>query len=268
VRYGASTIRWQIHYRIRKDMNTLAGKVAVITGGNSGIGFAMAKRFVEEGANVVIVGRRSDAVTAAVAALGTKAIGLTGDIADVATHDRVASLVADRFGRLDIYVANAGMNVITPSERVGVEEYDVQFATNTRAVFFGVQKIAPLLRDGGAILLVSSIASGKVLDGHAVYAGSKAAIEAFARSWALEFKERGIRVNVLSPGPTDTPILAKLGVGAAEQPAFEATIAAAIPLGRLGRAEELASAALLLASDAGSFITGVNLRVDGGISLT
>jgi len=176
--------------------------------------------------------------------------------------------VATQFGGADIYVANAGMNLITPSGDVSVDEFDVQFATNTRAVFFGVQKIAPQLRDGGAILLVSSIASAKVLDGHAVYAGSKAAIEAFAQSWALEFKARGIRVNVISPGPVDTPILAKLGVAPEGRPAFEATMAGAIPLGRLGRAEEVAAAALLLASGEGSFITGVNLRVDGGIALT
>ncbi|MBY4947713.1 SDR family oxidoreductase [Cupriavidus respiraculi] len=249
-------------------MNALAGKIAVITGGNSGIGFAMAQRFVDEGARVVIVGRRHDAVEAAVAALGPSAVGLTGDVADIATHDRVAALVAEQFGNADIYVANAGMNVITASAEVTPHEYDRQFATNARATFFGVQKIGPLLRDGGAILLVGSIATDKVLEGHAVYAGTKAAIDAFAKSWTLEFKTRGIRVNVISPGPTDTPILAKLGVGATELPAFESAMAAAIPLGRLGRADEVAAAALLLVSDAGSFITGVNLRVDGGISLT
>lgn len=248
-------------------MSKLEGKVAVITGGNSGIGLAMARRFVQEGAAVMIVGRRADAVAAAVADLGPRAMGLTGDLADLVTHDRVAALAAQRFGGVDIYVANAGMNQITPSDRVGVEEYDMQFETNTRAIFFGVQKIGPLLRDDGAILLVSSIATAKVLEGHAVYAGSKAAIEAFAQSWALEFKARGIRVNVISPGPVDTPILGKLGVAPAERPAFEAAVAGAIPLGRLGRAEEIASAALLLASGDGSFITGVNLRVDGGIAL-
>jgi NAD(P)-dependent dehydrogenase (short-subunit alcohol dehydrogenase family) len=134
-------------------------------------------------------------------------------------------------------------------------------------VFIGVQKIAPILRDQGAIVITGSLASEKVLDGHAVYAGSKAAIGAFARSWALELKDRGIRVNVLSPGPTDTEILGKLGVTPEQRPAFEAQMAAAIPLGRLGRPEELASAALFLASDMSSFITGVNLRVDGGMAL-
>lgn len=249
-------------------MKKLTGKVAIVTGGNSGIGFAIARLFVDEGADVLIVGRRAEAVDAAVAELGPKAVGLTGDLADLATHDRVAAQVAQRFGGADIYVANAGINTISASERVSIDEYDAQFATNTRAVFFGVQKIAPQLRDGGAILLTSSIASGKVLEGHAAYAGSKAAIEAFARAWALEFKQRGIRVNVVSPGPVDTPILSKLGISSAERPDFETGIAAAIPLGRLGRPEELARAALFLASDESSFITGVNLSVDGGISLT
>ncbi|RQR32843.1 MULTISPECIES: SDR family NAD(P)-dependent oxidoreductase [unclassified Burkholderia] len=248
-------------------MNRLANKVAVITGGNSGIGYATARLFVEEGANVVIVGRRSEAVTAAVAELGNRATGLTGDLADLRTHERVATLVAERFGGADIYVANAGVNTIAPSSQVGVESYDEHFATNTRAVFFGVQKIAPHVRDGGAILLTSSIASSKVFDGHAVYAGTKAAIEAFARSWVLEFNTRGIRVNVISPGPTDTPILSKLGIESADRPAFEAAVSDSIPLGRFGRPEELARAALFLVSSEGSFVNGVNLNVDGGMSL-
>jgi len=138
---------------------------------------------------------------------------------------------------------------------------------NARGVFFGVQKIEPLLRDGGAILLTGSIASQKALHGHAAYAGSKAALEAFARVWALELKGRGVRVNVLSPGPTDTAILSKLGVRPEDRDAFEAGMAERIPLGRLARPEELAQAALFLVSDAGSFITGVNLAVDGGMTM-
>jgi NAD(P)-dependent dehydrogenase (short-subunit alcohol dehydrogenase family) len=249
-------------------MDRLKNKVAVVTGGNSGIGFATAKLFIAEGASVVIVGRRADAVDAATAQLGERATGLTGDLADAQTHARVADLVARRFGMADIYVANAGMNTIAPSGEVSIESYDAHFAANTKAVFFGVQTIMPFIRDNGAILLTSSIASAKVLDGHAVYAGSKAAIEAFARSWTLEFKARGIRVNVLSPGPVDTPILSKLGIDATSRPAFETAVAERIPLARLGRPEELARAALFLVSDESSFVTGVNLRVDGGISLT
>lgn len=249
-------------------MEKLSNKVAVITGGNSGIGFATARIFVAEGAKVLIIGRREEAVHQAVETLGQRAIGLAGDIADLATHERVAALVAERFGKADIYMANAGGIRIQPSLAVTPQDYDAQFLANARGTFFGVQKIAPLLRDGGAILLTSSIASRKVLDGHAVYAGSKAAIEAFARNWALEFKDRRIRVNVLSPGPTDTPIIGKLGVAADMLPQIEEQAAQAIPFGRMGKAEELAQAALFLCSAASEFVTGVNLAVDGGTTLT
>jgi NAD(P)-dependent dehydrogenase (short-subunit alcohol dehydrogenase family) len=249
-------------------MNKLLNKIAVITGGNSGIGLAAAKAFTAEGANVVIVGRRADAVAAATDELGAGATSLVGDVADLSTHARLVTLITERFGGIDIYFANAGTNTIMPTEAVSIEEFDTQFATNTRGVFFGVQSALPLMREGGSIILTSSIASQKVLEGHAVYAGTKAAIEAFARSWALELKGRRIRVNVLSPGPVDTPILAKLGVAPETQHEFEAQTAQAIPLGRLGRPDELASAALFLASDDSSFVTGVNIRVDGGITLT
>lgn len=249
-------------------MNKLLNKIAVITGGNSGIGLAAAKAFMAEGATVVIVGRRADAVAAATDELGAGATGLVGDVADLSTHARLVTLITERFGGIDIYFANAGTNTIMPTEAVSIEEFDTQFATNTRGVFFGVQSALSLMREGGSIILTSSIASQKVLEGHAVYAGTKAAIEAFARSWALELKGRRIRVNVLSPGPVDTPILAKLGVAPEARPEFEAQTAQAIPLGRLGRPDELASAALFLASDDSSFVTGVNIRVDGGITLT
>jgi NAD(P)-dependent dehydrogenase (short-subunit alcohol dehydrogenase family) len=245
----------------------LLNKVAVITGGNSGIGFATARAFVAEGAQVVLVGRRADAIESAVGALGDRAAGVVGDVADLATHDAVAAFVVERFGAADIYVANAGTIHIQHSAAVTPGDYDGQFLANARAIFFGVQKIIPVLRDGGAILLTSSIATRKVLDGHAVYAGSKAAIEAFARSWALELKDRRIRVNVLSPGPTDTPILGKLGVGGEAIPAFEADVARGIPLGRLARADELAQAAVFLASHDSAFVTGVNLAVDGRATL-
>jgi NAD(P)-dependent dehydrogenase (short-subunit alcohol dehydrogenase family) len=250
------------------NMSVLHGKTALITGGNSGIGLAAAKLFADNGAKVIITGRRQESLDAAVAGIGHGAFAIRGDVADLTHHDQVASEVRRRFGELDVYFANAGVIVTTHSSQVGADEFDAQFATNARGVFFGVQKIAPLLRDGGSIILTSSIASNKVLEGHAVYAGSKAAIEAFARSWALEFKERGIRVNVLSPGPVDTPIIAKMGVTEEARAAFDAGLAQAIPLGRLGRPEELARAALFLASDASSFVTGANIPVDGGIALT
>ncbi len=249
-------------------MQKLSGKVAVITGGNSGIGLAYAQTFAAEGAHVVIVGRRQDAVDIALANIGPDAMGFVGDVADLAMHDRLLAAVRARFGVIDIYVANAGTAILEPSSAVTVDNYDVQFATNTRAVFFGVTKALALMRDGGSIILTSSIAGTKVMDNHAVYAGSKAAIEAFARNWALELKERRIRVNVLSPGPVDTPILAKLGITESARPEFDKSMAAVIPLGRLGQPSDLAQAALFLASDDSVFVTGVNLRVDGGMTLT
>jgi NAD(P)-dependent dehydrogenase (short-subunit alcohol dehydrogenase family) len=245
----------------------LAGRTAVITGGSSGIGLAAARAFVAEGARVLVTGRQRQALDDAVADGGGAILALQGDVADPAHHEAVAEEVRRRFGALDIYMANAGVNTITPSSAVSPAEYDAQFAVNTRGVFFGVQKVAPLLRDGGAIILTGSLASDKVLEGHAVYAGTKAALGAFARAWAMEFSPRRIRVNVLSPGPTETAILEKLGVPPEARPMFEKTMADAIPLGRMGHADELARAAVFLASDASSFVTGVNLRVDGGMAL-
>jgi NAD(P)-dependent dehydrogenase (short-subunit alcohol dehydrogenase family) len=248
-------------------MNTLEGKIALITGGSSGIGLASARQFAAQGAQVVISGRRRQVVDEAVEQIGSGAIGLVGDVADPAHHDQVATEIVKRFGGLDIYMANAGVNTINHSSLVTEAEYEAQFAVNTKAVFFGVQKMASIMRSGGAIIITGSIASDKVMAGHAVYAGSKAAIFAFARSWAIELKARRIRVNVLSPGPVDTPILDKLGIALEDRPDFEQSVAEAIPLGRLGLPDELGSAALFLASDASSFITGINLRVDGGLSL-
>lgn len=248
-------------------MGALDGQVALITGGNSGIGLAAAKLFAAEGAQVVITGRRQKAVQEAAEKIGFGALGLQGDVGHLAHHEALAGEIARRFGALDIYVANAGVNIIKNSANVTEADYDDQFATNARGVFFGVQAMLPVLRDGGRIILTGSIASEKILEGHAVYAASKAAIGAFARSWALELKARRIRVNVLSPGPVNTEILAKMGVPAEEQPAFEKMMADSIPLGRMGYPEELARAALFLASDASSFITGINMRVDGGMTL-
>lgn len=245
----------------------LDGKIAVVTGGTSGIGLAAAKAFARAGARVVVTGRRPETISTAIEEIGPNATGFIGDVADISSHERLARELQNDVSGIDIYMANAGVNTIRNSNDVSLEEYDAQFATNARGTFFGFQNLAPLIRDGGSIILTSSIASEKVLEGHAVYAGSKAAVNAFARVWAVELKARKIRVNVLSPGPTETPILAKLGVGPEERPGFEAAMAAAIPLGRLARAEELANAALFLASDDSSFITGINLRVDGGMSL-
>ncbi|KQY22503.1 glucose 1-dehydrogenase [Rhizobium sp. Root482] len=248
-------------------MQYLKDKVAVITGGNSGIGKETARLFAKEGAHVVITGRRQDIVDQAVAEIGNGAMGVVGDVADLEHHQRLAEIVTSRFGRLDTYMANAGVINLTASGNVTPEDYDRHFATNTRGVFFGVQTMEPLIRDGGNIIITSSLAATKVLPNHTVYAGSKAAIAAFAKNWAIEFKPRKIRVNILSPGPVDTAILGKLGISDADRPALEDHMASIIPAGRLGQPEELAHAALFLASEAGSFVNGVELHVDGGMSL-
>jgi NAD(P)-dependent dehydrogenase (short-subunit alcohol dehydrogenase family) len=248
-------------------MQHLKDKVAVITGGNSGIGKATARLFAEEGAQVIITGRRQDVVDEAVREIGRGAVGIVGDVADIAHHRALAETVKSRFGGLDIYMANAAVINLTASGNITPEEYDRHFAVNTRGVFFGVQAIEPLIRDGGSIIVTSSLAATKVLPDHTVYAGSKAAVAAFAKNWAIEFKPRRIRVNILSPGPVDTAILGKLGVSEADRPAFEQHMASLIPAGRLGRPEELARAALFLASEAGSFVNGTELHVDGGMTL-
>jgi len=248
-------------------MKRLEGKVAVVTGGNSGIGLAAARLFAAEGAQVILTGRRRDVLDEAVAQVGHGAVGMQGDVADLQHHAEVARQVRERHGRLDVYMANAGVITLRHSGGVTPEEFDAQFNVNTRGVFFGVQSILPVMRDGGSIILTSSLAATKVLEGHAVYAGSKAAIAAFARNWALELRDRRIRVNVLSPGPVDTSILAKLGIPEAERPAFLQTMQDMIPAGRMGAPEELARAALFLAGSDGSFVNGVELHVDGGMSL-
>jgi len=249
-------------------MKRLQDKVALITGGNSGIGLATAQLFARNGAKVIITARRQDVLDEAVASIGHGAHGIRGDVTDIDHHRAVAEEVRARHGALDVYIANAGVLTITPSAQVSPAEFDAQFNTNARGIFFGVQAIAPVLREGASVILTSSLAAARVLDGHAVYAGAKAAMEAFARSWALEFRERRVRFNVLSPGPVDTAILEKLGVPEADRPGFLQMMAERIPAGRLGLPEELAQAALYLASDESRFVNGTNLRVDGGMSLT
>ncbi|WP_342315464.1 glucose 1-dehydrogenase [Lysobacter sp. FW306-1B-D06B] len=248
-------------------MDDLSGKIALVTGGGSGIGLASAKMFADQGAQVIITGRRMDVVDQALEHIGRGAIGIIGDVADVSHHETIAHELMRSFGGLDIYMANAGVNTINHSSQVSEAEYEAQFAVNTRGVFFGVQKLAPVMRNGGSVIITGSIASDRYMEGHAVYAGSKAAILAFARCWAVELKARRIRVNVISPGPVDTPILDKLGLPPEARALLEKNVSEAIPLGRLGTPDELGNAALFLASDASSFITGINLRVDGGMSL-
>lgn len=248
-------------------MANLDGKVALITGGTSGIGLASAIAFSNAGARVIVTGRKQISLDESLDLIGPNTLGMCGDISDLSHHDDLVAVVKKHFGSLDIYMANAGINHIEPTEKVTTESYDAQFSANTRGTFFSVQKIIPVMKNGGSIILTSSIASDKVLDNHAVYAGTKAAINAFARNWMIELKHRKIRVNVLSPGPVETGILKKLGIPPDKLPEFTRAMAKAIPLGRMGNPSELGRAALFLASEDSSFVNGINLRVDGGMTL-
>jgi NAD(P)-dependent dehydrogenase (short-subunit alcohol dehydrogenase family) len=244
----------------------LEGKVALITGGNSGIGLATAKEFVLQGATVVITGRRRDAIDEALKEIGAGAVGIQGDVGRMADLDRLYAEISSKFGRIDVLFANAGVIALAPFEAVTEEHFDHEFNVNVKGLFFTVQKALPLMKDGSSIILTSSIAHLKALEGHNVYAATKAAVRSFARSWTADLKHRKIRVNCLSPGPVDTPIIEKMGITQEQFSEFDKAVAALIPLGRLGAASEVARAALFLASEDSSFVTGIDLCVDGGMA--
>jgi NAD(P)-dependent dehydrogenase (short-subunit alcohol dehydrogenase family) len=235
----------------------LQGKVAVITGGTTGIGFATAKLFVTEGAHVFITGRRQKQLDEAVEAIGTNVSGVRGDVTNLADLDRLYETVKMK-GRLDIVFANAGLGEFAPLGGITEEHFDKLFNTNVRGALFTVQKALPLLNDGGSIILTGSVAGVKGTPAFGVYGATKAAIRCFARSWTVELKDRCIRSNVLSPGPIDTP-----QVGQQPKEAIE-RIVSTVPMGRMGEPDEIAKAALFLASDDSSFVTGIELFVDGG----
>lgn len=242
----------------------LAGKVAVITGGNSGMGLATAKRFVEEGAKVVITGRRQAELDAAVNEIGLNATGVRGDVSNLADLDRLYDVVKQKHGKVDIVFANAGGGELVPIEKVTEAHYDKIFDVNVKGLVFTVQKALALMPDGGSIILNASIASIKGFPNFSVYSASKAAVRSFARGWTSDLKARRIRVNVLSPGTIDTPILDGLGSNKEETNAMKKGFADLIPLGRIGTSDEIAKAVLFLASDDSSFVTGIELFVDGG----
>jgi NAD(P)-dependent dehydrogenase (short-subunit alcohol dehydrogenase family) len=235
----------------------LQGKVAVITGGSTGIGFATAQLFVTEGAHVFITGRRQKELDQAVDAIGTNISGVRGDVTNLADLDRLYETVGMK-GRLDIVFANAGLGEFAPLGGITEEHFDTLFNTNVRGALFTVQKALPLLNDGGSIILTGSVAGVKGTPGFGVYGATKAAIRCFVRSWTVELKDRSIRSNVLSPGPIDTPL-----VGQQPEETIE-RIVSTIPMGRMGEPDEIAKAALFLASDDSSFVTGIELFVDGG----
>jgi NAD(P)-dependent dehydrogenase (short-subunit alcohol dehydrogenase family) len=247
-------------------MAKLQNRVALITGGNSGLGLATAKLFAAEGAAVIITGRRPDAVAEAAAEIGYNAVGIVSDVSDIASIDRLYADIRERFGHLDIVFANAGTLSLAPFGDVTPEQFDHEFAINVRGVFFTVQRALPLLRDGASVIVNASVAHVKGLPAYSVYGAAKAAVRSFARNWAAELKDRKIRVNCISPGPTRTPIVEKMGVTKEYMDeVLTPAIIAQVPLGRMGEPEELATAALFLASDDSSFVTGIDLAVDGGM---
>ncbi|WAS92525.1 SDR family NAD(P)-dependent oxidoreductase [Nannocystis punicea] len=247
-------------------MGKLNGKIAVITGGSSGIGLATAKKFVAEGAHVFITGRRRAELDAAVAAIGGNVTAVQGDVADLADLDRLYARVAADKGVVHIVVANAGVIERRTLAAVTPEHFDRTFAINARGAFFTVQKALPLMTQGGSIVFVSSAVHLLGLPEHGVYAATKAAVRSFTRTLAAELKGRKIRVNNLSPGPVETPIIDGQFASKEQADAERAAFVAVTPLARIGRPEELAAAALFLASDDSSFSTGIDLVADGGIS--
>jgi NAD(P)-dependent dehydrogenase (short-subunit alcohol dehydrogenase family) len=235
----------------------LQGKMAVITGGTSGIGSATAKLFVKEGAYVFITGRRQKELDAAVQAIGRNVTGVQGDVARLADLDRLYDAVKIK-GRIDVVFANAGVAEFAPLGKITEEHFDKLFDTNVKGTLFTVQQALPLLNDGGSIILNGSVGSVKGTPAFGVYGATKAALRSFVRTWTSDLKDRHIRSNVVSPGPTDTPI-----VDGQPEDAI-ARIVSTIPMGRMGEPDEIAKAALFLASDDSSFVTGIELFVDGG----
>jgi NAD(P)-dependent dehydrogenase (short-subunit alcohol dehydrogenase family) len=247
-------------------MSKLEGKVAVITGGSSGIGLATAKRLVEEGAYVFITGRRGTELAIAEGEIGHNVTTVQGDISNLEDLDRLYATVLEQKGHLEIVVANAGMVEHAPIDTATPEHFDKTFNVNARGTFFTVQKALPLMKNGGSIILVSSGLHQKGVPAHGTYSATKAAIRSFSRTWAAELKGRGIRVNTLSPGIVDTPIIDGQFPTKEAAAGARAGFTKATPMGRLGRPEELAAAVFYLASDESSFITGIDLPVDGGIT--
>lgn len=242
----------------------LTGNVAVVTGGTTGIGFAVAQRFAIEGASVFISGRRQQELDAAVAAIGNGVVGVRADMSELADIDRFYETVGQSHEAIDIVMANAGGGVFAPLGAITEEQYETTFGTNVKGTIFTVQKALPFLKDGASIILTGSTTSIKGTPAFSIYSASKAAVRNLARSWMLDLKERKIRVNVISPGPIETPGLLGLADGLEQERELREALTSSVPLGRLGRPEEVANLALFLASAESSFVNGAELFVDGG----
>ena len=243
----------------------LEGKVAVVTGGNSGIGLATAKRFVAEGATVYVTGRRQAELDAAVKTIGGDVTGVQGDVTKPADLERLFATVEAKHGRVDVLYANAGGGEFVKLADATEGHFDKWFGTNVKGVLFTVQKALPLLSEGASVIFCGSIAGSKGMEQFGVYNATKAAVRSLARTWAAELKDRKIRVNVVSPGPIETPAIEQLAGSKSNADAMFAQMATAVPLGRVGKADEVAGAVLFLASADSSFVNGVELFVDGGM---
>lgn len=242
----------------------LDGKIAVVTGGTTGIGLATAARFAAEGAEVFVTGRREAELNAAVRTIGGAAVGVRADMSNLDDIDRLYAAVRERHARIDVLMANAGGGEFAPLGAINEEHFDRTFATNVKGLLFTVQKALPMLMDGASVILTSSTTATRGTPAFSVYSATKAAVRNFARSWMLDLKDRRIRVNVISPGPIDTPGLHGLTANEEQARQFTDALTATIPLGRLGSSEEVAGAALFLASNLSSFVNGAEIFVDGG----
>jgi NAD(P)-dependent dehydrogenase (short-subunit alcohol dehydrogenase family) len=251
-------------------MKKLEGKVAVITGGSSGIGLATAQRFVsDEGAYVFITGRRQSELDAAVKQIGknNNVTGVQGDVSNLADLDRLYATVKEQKGRIDILFANAGIGEFAPLGEISEAHFDKIFGINVKGLLFTVQKALPLFQDsGGSIILNASIASSKGFETSTVYSATKAAIRSFARTWTIDLKHRKIRVNAISPGPIDTPIFSSAIQSEEQIEQIKSSLVASVPMGRMGSPDEVAKAVSFLASDDSSYVTGIELFVDGGMA--
>ncbi|HEX8115514.1 MAG TPA: glucose 1-dehydrogenase [Kofleriaceae bacterium] len=245
-------------------MTRLEGKIAVVTGGSTGIGLAAARRLARDGARVFITGRRQDELDAAVAEIGPSATGVRGDVSRLADLDALFAVVRRTAGRIDILFANAGIAESAPLGEITEDHFDRQFAINVRGTLFTVQKALPLLSDGASIILTSSVVGSKGFAGRSVYSATKAALRSFARTWTSDLKSRRIRVNVVSPGATDTPGLR--GLIRTDSEGLAAQYRDRVPLGRVGQPDDIARAVAFLASDDAGYIAGSELFVDGGLA--
>jgi NAD(P)-dependent dehydrogenase (short-subunit alcohol dehydrogenase family) len=244
----------------------LKDKLAVITGGSSGIGLASAKAFIQEGARVAIAGRDQKTLDQAAKELGSNALVVRADVSKLADLDRLLGQVKEEFGRIDVLFANAGIAPVMPFDHVTEEFFDAMFNVNAKGVYFTVQKALPLLSKGASVILTTTAAVEKGMPGISVYAASKAAVRSLARSMSAELIGRGIRVNVLSPGPVETPIVGKMGLTPEQAKGMFEHITNNLPMKRAAHADELAKAALFLASDESSFMLGSEIAVDGGMA--